>query len=154
MTDTPESRLQSLGITLPEAPAAVANYVPFLRLGNLLFISGQLPLKGGKITCTGKLGADVSLEDGVAAARLCALNGIAQMAAAVGGNLSAVKHIVKITGFVNSTPDYGDQPQVINGASDLLVEVFGEAGRHTRSAVSAGALPRGAAVEVEFIVAL
>ncbi|WP_434052288.1 MAG: RidA family protein [Roseibium sp.] len=145
-----ENRLTDLGITLPDAAAPAANYVPFVRTGNQLFISGQLPMEAGKILFTGKLGNDVSLEDGKAAAKTCAINLLAQAKAAT-GHLDKVVRLVKIVGFVNSTADFTDQPQVINGASDFLVDAMGDAGRHARSAVSAASLPFGAAVEIEAI---
>jgi len=145
-----ENRLSDLGITLPEAAAPAANYVPFVRTGNQLFISGQLPMEAGKIAVSGKLGDDVSVDDGKAAAKTCAINLLAQAKAAT-GDLDKVVRLVKIVGFVNSTADFTDQPQVINGASDFLVEAMGDAGRHARSAVSAASLPFGAAVEIEAI---
>ncbi|WP_428642970.1 RidA family protein [Roseibium sp.] len=147
---TIEARLSDLGITLPEAAAPAANYVPFVRTGNQLFISGQLPMENGKLKVTGKLGGDLAIEDGKAAAKLCAINLLAQAKAAT-GDLDKVTRLVKIVGFVNSTADFGDQPQVINGASDFLVEAMGDKGRHARSAVSAASLPFGAAVEIEAI---
>nr|WP_319387057.1 RidA family protein [uncultured Roseibium sp.] len=145
-----ETRLTDLGISLPDAAAPAANYVPYVRTGNQLFISGQLPMEAGKILFTGKLGGDVSLDDGKAAAKTCAINLLAQAKAAT-GNLDKVVRLVKIVGFVNSTADFTDQPQVINGASDFLVDAMGDAGRHARSAVSAASLPFGAAVEIEAI---
>ncbi|WP_306143529.1 RidA family protein [Roseibium sp. MMSF_3412] len=145
-----ENRLSDLGVTLPDAAAPAANYVPFVKTGNQLFISGQLPMEAGKIACTGKLGDSVSLEDGKAAAKTCAINLLAQAKAAT-GDLDKVVRLVKIVGFVNSTADFTDQPQVINGASDFLVDAMGDAGRHARSAVSAASLPFGAAVEIEAI---
>lgn len=145
-----ETRLTDLGISLPDAAAPAANYVPYVRTGNQLFISGQLPMDAGKIAFTGKLGGDVSVEDGKAAAKTCAINLLAQAKAAT-GNLDKVVRLVKIVGFVNSTAEFTDQPQVINGASDFLVDAMGEAGRHARSAVSAASLPFGAAVEIEAI---
>ncbi|KZL15250.1 RidA family protein [Pseudovibrio sp. Ad37] len=150
MSDTIQQNLEKLGVTLPEAAAPAANYVPFVKTGNQLFISGQLPMQDGKIAKTGKVGADLSIEDGVEAARLCAINLLAQAKAAT-GDLSKVVRLVKIVGFVNSNGDFGDQPKVINGASDFMVAALGDAGRHTRSAVSAGALPFNAAVEIEAI---
>ena len=147
-----EARLQELGITLPEAAAPVANYVANVVTGNLCFVSGQVTLQDGEIKHVGKLGAEISVEEGYQAARLCAVNIVAQLKAACGGDLDRVKRVVKLIGFVNSTPDFTDQPKVINGASDLMVEVFGEAGKHARSAVSAGSLPLGVAVEVEATV--
>ena len=150
MSDTIQQNLEKLGVTLPEAAAPAANYVPFVKTGNQLFISGQLPMQDGKIAKTGKVGADLSIEEGVEAARLCAINLLAQAKAAT-GDLSKVVRLVKIVGFVNSNGDFGDQPKVINGASDFMVAVLGDAGRHARSAVSAGALPFNAAVEIEAI---
>ncbi|MEE9140660.1 MAG: RidA family protein [Alphaproteobacteria bacterium] len=144
-----ESRLKELGIALPEAAGAVANYVPFVVSGGLVFVSGQLPIAGGKVVYTGRLGAELSLADGQQAARLCGLNLIAQVKAALGGDLDRVRRVVRLGGFVNCTPDFTDHPKVVNGASDLMVEVFGEAGRHARAAVGVAALPLGAAVEVD-----
>lgn len=143
-----DARLTELGIILPEPVAPVANYVPFVISGNLVFVSGQVSIdQGGLIT--GKLGADVSLDKGVAAARACGVNLIAQIKSACGGDLSRVKRVIKLGGFVNSTPDFTDQPKVINGASDLMVDIFRDAGRHARAAVGAPSLPLGAAVEVD-----
>lgn len=147
---TIENRLKDLGVSLPEAAAPAANYVPFAKTGNQLFISGQLPMLDGKIQVTGKLGDEVSLEDGKNAARICAINLLAQAKAAT-GNLDKVTRLVKIVGFVNSTGDFTDQPQIINGASDFMVEAMGDAGRHARSAVSAASLPFGVPVEIEAI---
>jgi enamine deaminase RidA (YjgF/YER057c/UK114 family) len=147
-----EKRLAELGITLAPAPAAVANYVPFVRSGNLVFVSGQLPLKDGKLAFVGKLGAELGIEEGATAARLCAINIIAQAKAACDGDLDRLRRVVKITGFVASTPDFINQPKVINGASDLLVEVFGDVGRHARAAVGAPSLPLDAAVEIEAVL--
>jgi enamine deaminase RidA (YjgF/YER057c/UK114 family) len=145
-----ESRLEEMGVTLPAAPAPAANYVPFVRTGNLLFVSGQISQGPGGLI-TGKLGADMDVAHGAAAARACGLSLIAQARAALDGDLDRVVRVVKLTGFVNSAPDFTDQPKVINGCSDLLVEVFGDAGRHSRSAVSAASLPLGVAVEIEAI---
>ncbi|WCR10283.1 RidA family protein [Paracoccus stylophorae] len=144
-----EATLAEKGITLPDAPAPAANYVPFVKSGNLIFVSGQISADGNGLI-TGKLGDGMSVEDGAAAARRCGLSLIAQLKAAI-GDLDGVKRVVKLTGFVNSTPDFTDQPKVINGCSDLMVEVFGDAGRHARAAVSAASLPLGVAVEVEAI---
>ena len=149
MTGQIDARLAELGIEIPEAVAPVANYVGHVVSGNLVFVSGQVPIAGGQAQYVGKLGAEVSLEDGQAAARLCAVNIIAQLKAACGGDLDRVVRVVKLGGFVNSTPEFTDQPKVVNGASDLMVEVFGDKGRHSRAAVSAGSLPLGVAVEVE-----
>lgn len=150
MSSTIETRLADLGVTLPEAAAPAANYVPFVKTGNQLFVSGQLPMSGGKIEVTGKLGDRLGVDEGKHAAKLCAINLLAQAKAAT-GDLEKVVRLVKIVGFVNSTGEFADQPQVINGASDFLVEAMGEKGRHARSAVSAASLPFGAAVEIEAI---
>ncbi len=150
MTNPIETKLAEMGITLPEASAPAANYVPFVQIGDILFVSGQVSMADGKLI-QGKVGEDMSVEDGVAAARTCAIGLLTQVKAACGGDLSRLKRAVKLTGFVNSGPDFGDQPKVVNGASDFLVEVLGDAGRHSRSAVSAGALPFGVAVEIEGI---
>lgn len=147
-----DARLAELGIDVPEAAAPVANYVGYVQTGNLVFVSGQVTVKDGERHHVGKLGDSISVEEGRAAARLCAINVIAQVKAACGGDLDRVQRVIKLTGFVNSTPDFTEQPQVINGASDLMVEVFGDKGRHSRAAVSAGALPLGVAVEVEAVV--
>jgi enamine deaminase RidA (YjgF/YER057c/UK114 family) len=151
MTGTIDSRLAELGIELPEATAPVANYVPYALSGNTVYISGQVPILGGEFKYTGKLGGDVSIDDGYQAARLCALNVIAQVKAACGGDLDRVVRCLKLGGFVNSTPDFGDQPKIINGASDLMVEVFEDKGRHARFAVSAASLPFNVAVEVDAV---
>lgn len=145
-----EQRLKDLGIDLPVPAVAVANYVPFVVSGNLVFVSGQLPLENGKPAVLGKLGAEVGVEDGARAARLCALGLLAQVKAAV-GDLDKVKRVVRLTAFVASTPDFTDQPKVVNGASDLMVQVLGDAGRHARVAVGAPALPLNVAVEIDGI---
>lgn len=150
MTASIDQRLKDLGVTLPDAPAPAANYVPYVQVGDMLYVSGQIS-KGPDGLITGKLGADLSVEDGAAAARICALSLLAQVRAACGGDLSRLQRVVKLTGFVNSTDSFTDQPKVINGASDFMVELLGEAGRHSRSAVSAAALPLGVAVEIEGI---
>ncbi|MFG1462977.1 RidA family protein [Xanthobacter sp. DSM 24535] len=151
MSQTIEQKLAELGITLPTPTAPLANYVPVVRTGNLLFVSGQVSIDAaGKIT-TGKLGSGVEIETGRAAARQCAINILAQVKASV-GDLEKVVRVVKLVGFVNSTPDFVDQPKVMNGCSDLLVEVLGDKGRHARSAVGIAALPFDAAVEVEAVV--
>ena len=144
-----ENKLTELGITLPDAPAPAANYVPFAQTGNLIFVSGQISADENGLIL-GKLGENIETEAGAAAARRCGLALIAQLKAAT-GSLDKVKRVVKLTGFVNSTPDFTDQPKVINGCSDLMVEVFGDAGRHARAAVSAPSLPLGVAVEIEAI---
>lgn len=148
------ARLKDLGIELPQPAAAVANYVPFVVTGSLVFISGQLPLENGKLMVSGKLGETLTVEDGVRAARLCALNLLAQAHAATGGDWGRVRRLVRLTAFVASAPTFTDQPKVINGASDLMVQVLGEAGRHARVAVGAPALPLDAAVEIEGIFEL
>lgn len=150
MSGSYESRLAELGVTLPDAPAPAANYVPYVIAGDMVFVSGQISMTDGTFT-TGKLGDDMSLEDGAAAAKTCAIGLLAQVKAACGGDLDRLVRVVKLTGFVNSTADFGDQPKVINGASDFLVEALGDAGRHSRSAVSAASLPFGVAVEIEGI---
>jgi enamine deaminase RidA (YjgF/YER057c/UK114 family) len=150
MTDRIDHKLAELGLSLPAAAAPVAAYVPTVEVNGLLHISGQLPFKDGAVI-TGRLGEDVSLDDGAAAAQACALMLVAQIKAALGG-LHRVERIVKLGVFVNSTADFTDQPKVANGASNLMVELFGEAGKHARSAVGVTALPLGAAVEVDAIV--
>ena len=147
-------RLAALGITLPDAPAPAANYVPFIQTGKLLFISGQVPMVDGKITLTGKVGGDISLEDAQAQARICAINILAQANAATGGDLTRIKQVVKLGGFVACTDDFTNQPEVINGASDLMAEVLGDAGNHARFAVGTNALPRGVCVEIDAVVEL
>jgi enamine deaminase RidA (YjgF/YER057c/UK114 family) len=148
-----EARLAELGLTLETPPARAANYVPFVTVGDTVFVSGQIPMTAAGLDSLikGKVGADLSVEAGAAAARQCAINLLAQVKAACDGDLDRLLRVVKLTGFVNSPPDFGDQPKVINGASDFFVEVLGDRGRHSRSAVSAGALPFGVAVEVEGI---
>jgi len=152
MTDVNET-LASLGITLPTAPAPAANYVPFVRSGNLLYVSGQVSMDADGLV-RGKLGENMSVEDAQKAARLCALNLLSQVSAACDGDLNKVAQVVKLTGFVNSTPDFNQHPQVVNGASDLMAEVFGDAGKHARAAVGSSSLPLGVAVEVEGIFQL
>ena len=146
-----ELRLKELGIELPAAPKPVANYVPVVRVGDLLFLSGVLPSKEGQLVFTGKLGAEVSIEQGVAAAKLTVLNALA-IVKAEAGSLDRVKRMVKMVGHIASASGFTDQPLVLNGASDLLVAVFGEAGRHARVAVGAAELPRRAPIEIELIV--
>ncbi|WP_099827775.1 RidA family protein [Oceaniglobus indicus] len=145
-----EDRLTDLGLSLPDAPMPAANYVPYVADGTTLYVSGQISQDAGGLI-TGKLGADVTIEDGAKAARHCALSLLAQVRAACDGDLSRLEQVVKLTGFVNCTADFTEQPKVINGASDLMVELLGDAGRHARSAVGAVALPRGVAVEIEGI---
>ena len=145
-----EAKLKELDITLPEAPAPAANYVPFVQVGDIVYVSGQISANENGLI-TGKLGEGMSTKEGAAAARVCAINLLAQVKAACGGDLDRLLRVVKLTGFVNSTTDYTDQPKVVNGASDLLAEALGDAGKHSRSAVSAASLPLGVAVEVEGI---
>jgi enamine deaminase RidA (YjgF/YER057c/UK114 family) len=138
----------SLGVSLPDAPAPAANYVPHVTVGDTVYVSGQVPMVDGSYVI-GKLGADMDVAGGAAAAKACAISLLAQVKAACGGDLDRLVRVVKLTGFVNSTGDFGDQPKVINGASDFLVEALGDAGSHSRSAVSAASLPFGVAVEIE-----
>ncbi|MEL7012615.1 MAG: RidA family protein [Pseudomonadota bacterium] len=145
-----ESRLAEMGVTLPEAPAPAANYVPYVQVGDMLFVSGQIP-KDGDTMLVGKLGHDMDTPAGAAAAKVCAIALLAQVKAACAGDLDRLVRVVKLTGFVNSTSDYGEQPAVINGASDFLGEALGPVGQHSRSAVSAASLPFGVAVEIEGI---
>jgi len=145
-------RLAELGIELPDVVAPLAAYVPAVRTGNLVYTSGQLPMQAGELPRTGKVGAEVTPEDGHALARICALNALAAVDALVG--LDAVARVVKVVGFVASAPNFNGQPAVVNGASELLGEVFGDAGKHARSAVGVSELPLNAPVEVELIVEL
>jgi enamine deaminase RidA (YjgF/YER057c/UK114 family) len=146
----PAERLAALGLTLPPVTAPVAAYVPAVRTGDFVYVSGQLPVEDGKLPAVGKVGGEVSASDAAALARACALNALAAAAAAAGG-LDAIRRIVKVTGFVASAPGFTGQPQVVNGASELLIEVFGEDGRHARSAIGVAELPLNAPVEVELI---
>ena len=151
MAGTIEQRLIDTGIELPEAAAPAANYVPAVRSGTMLYVSGQVPVWNGSLRHVGKLGAEISVEEGQTCARLCGLNIISQARAAL-GDLDRVARVVKLVAFVNSTPDFGDQPKVVNGASDLMAEIFGDKGKHARSAVGVAALPFGVAVEIEAIL--
>jgi enamine deaminase RidA (YjgF/YER057c/UK114 family) len=144
-----EARLAELDIDLPAPPVPVASYVPYVVSGNLVFISGQVTMADGGLKYVGTVGKELSLEDGKAAARLCAINLLAQLRAAASGDLDRVKRCVRLGVFVNAVPGFTQHPEVANGASDLMVEVFGDAGRHSRAAVGAGSLPRNVAVEVE-----
>ena len=149
---TPSERLAALGLTLPPVAPPQAAYVPAVRTGNHVYVSGQLPLADGKLQATGKVGDTVSAEEAASLARLCALNGLAAAASVAGaGGLDAITRIVKVTGFVASVPSFTGQPGVINGASEFFIEVFGEAGRHARSAVGLAVLPLDSPVEVELI---
>lgn len=150
MSNAIEARLTELGVTLPDAPAPAANYVPYVIAGDLVYVSGQIS-NGPDGLIIGKLGENMDVETGAAAAKTCALSLIAQLKAACDGDLTRLVKVVKLGGFVNSTADFTDQPKVINGASDFFVELFGNAGRHARAAVSAVALPLGVAVEIEGI---
>ncbi len=154
MTGLVDRRLADLGLVLPEAVPPVANYVPFVTSRGMVFVSGQLPLVDGRPAFVGKLGDGVSLADGQAAARLCAINAIAQLRAACDGDLDRVRRIVRLGGFVACVAAFTDHPKVINGASDLMVEVFGDAGRHARAAVGCPSLPLDAPVEMDLIAEL
>ena len=148
-----EEKLSELGVNLPEAPAPAANYVPFVQVGDMLYVSGQISI-GPEGLIKGKLGLDMTTEQGAEAAKICAINLLSQVKAACGGDLDRLIRVVKLTGFVNSTEDFIEQPKVINGASDLIVSVFGNAGMHTRAAVSVNSLPLGVSVEVDAIFEL
>jgi enamine deaminase RidA (YjgF/YER057c/UK114 family) len=154
MADSIAERLKTMGMTLPEAAAPAANYVPVVRHGDLLFVSGQLPMEGGRVAVTGRLGTSVTVADGQEAARLCAVNVLAQLRAALDGDLERIARMVRITVFVASEPEFIEQHIVANGASDLLVDALGERGRHARAAVGMAALPHNAAVEVDAVVAV
>ena len=151
MTGKIDARLAELGITLPTPPAPVASYVPYVISGKMVFTSGQITVAPEGIKYVGTVGKEISLEDGQAAARLCAINLLAQLKAACGGDLDKVKRCVKLGVFVNAVPGYDKHPEVANGASNLMVDVFGDAGKHARAAVGAGSLPRNVAVEVEAV---
>ena len=147
-TSAIDKNLADLGITLPDAPAAAGNYVPYVVVGDMVYISGQVAMNADGFV-VGKLGDDTDVAAGAEAAKLCAISLLSQLKAACGGDLGRVQQVVKLGGFVNSTPDFGEQPAVINGASDLMVAVFGDKGRHARAAVSAASLPFGVSVEIE-----
>ena len=146
-----EARLAELGLSVPIAPVPAANYVPWVRTGDLVFIAGQVPVRDGQFRWVGKLGVDWTLEQGQEAAREVALNVLSQLKTALDGDLDRVVRAVKLNGFINSSPDFTGQPQVMNAASGLLIEVFGDAGRHARSAVGVAQLPFGVAVEIDAI---
>lgn len=152
MTDTIESRLDARGITLPEAAAPAANYLPYVITGSLLFISGQLPMENGAIAVKGVLGRDVDVAAGQRAAELCAINILAQAKAALGGDLGRIVRVVKLSGYVASEPSFTDQHLVINGASNLIAELLGEPGKHARAAVGMACLPLNAAVEIDAVI--
>jgi enamine deaminase RidA (YjgF/YER057c/UK114 family) len=147
---SPEDKLKALGIELPEAPSPLGSYIPIVQAGSLLFISGILPLRGGTLTRTGKLGDTVTLDEAREDARTAAINALSVVKAHT-GSLDVVKRCVKITGYIASSPDFTDQPKVLNAASDLIHEIFGEAGRHARAAVGVNVLPLNSPVEIEFI---
>jgi len=153
MPQNPQERMQELGLELPQVPRPVASYVPAVRTGNLVFTAGQVSFEDGEIHVTGKVGDAVSLEEAQHAARLCALNALAAAASEAGG-LDRISRIIKVVGYVASAPGFNGQPQVVNGASDLLGEIFGENGHHARSAVGVAELPLGVPVEIELIVEL
>lgn len=152
MSSRIEERLAELGLTLPAAAAPAANYVPWTRSGDTLYVAGQLPFEDGKLEIKGDVGGAVSIEDGKRAARLCALNILAQAKAALDGDLDRVTRCLKLGAFVASAPGFGEHPQVVNGASDLMVEAMGDAGRHARFAVGVSGLPLNAAVEIDAIL--
>ena len=154
MTGQIAERLAELGIELPRAPMAAAAYVPFTQVGNLLFVAGQLPVYLGELRYVGKVGVEYSIEEGQAAARQCGVNLIAQVAAALDGDLDRLVRVVKLGGYVNTTPEFRDHPKVINGASELFAEVFGAAGAHARTAVGVSSLPFNLAVEIDAVVEL
>ena len=151
MTETVKQRLEALGLELPEAAAPAANYVPYVRTGSLVFVSGQVPVAGGRLAYRGKVGADYSLEEAQAAARLVGVNIVAVLRDACGGDLERVRRCVKLGGFVNCSDDFENHPAVINGASDLMVAVFGERGRHARFAVGTNKLPFNVPVEIDAV---
>jgi enamine deaminase RidA (YjgF/YER057c/UK114 family) len=148
-----EEKLIALGVVLPAPPASAGSYVPVIVTGSLVFVAGQIPIKDGQLEYKGKVGRDLSIEDGQLAAKLCTINGLAQLKHAL-GSLDRISRFVKVTGYVNCDPSFTDQPKVVNGASDFLVQVFGDNGRHARAAVGVSSLPLDSAVEVEFITEL
>ncbi len=152
MSDQIAARLKEMGISLPQAAAPAANYVPYVIAGNVLHISGQLPLEDGKIAVTGHLGRNVDVATGQRAAELCAINILAQASAALGGDLGRIKRVIKLNGFVASVPEFVEQHLVINGASNLIANILGDAGKHARAAVGMAALPMNAAVEIDAIM--
>ena len=151
MTGTIDARLAELGIELPHAAAPAANYIPYVVTGDLVFVSGQVPFWNGELKGVGKVGRDMGIPAAQEIARICGLNLIAQARAASDGDLDRISGVVKVGGFVNAVPDFDQHPEIINGCSDLMVDVFGDKGRHSRFAVGAGSLPRGVAVEIEAI---
>lgn len=151
MTGTIDARLAELGIELPHAAAPAANYIPYVVTGDLIFVSGQVPFWNGELKGVGKVGRDMDIPAAQEIARICGLNLIAQARTACDGDLDRISGVVKVGGFVNAVPDFDQHPEIINGCSDLMVDVFGDKGRHSRFAVGAGSLPRGVAVEIEAI---
>ena len=149
-----EENIKNLGLNIPELPKALANYVPYTIVGNTMYISGQAPVQNGEIIHKGKVGSDITVEDGIEAAKLCVTNIIAAVKTGLEGNWSKLDSFVKLTGYVNSQDNFTDQPKIINGASDMLVEIFGDQGRHARVAVGSNALPLGISVEIDAIVQL
>ena len=149
-----EENIKNLGLNIPELPKALANYVPYKIVGKTMYISGQAPVKNGELIYKGKVGSDISVEDGIEAARLCVINIIATVKTGLEGDWSKLDSFVKLTGYVNCQDTFTDQPKIINGASDMLVEIFGDQGRHSRVAVGSNALPLGIAVEIDAIVQL
>ena len=149
-----EENIKNLGLKIPELPKALANYVPYKIVGKTMYISGQAPVKNGELIYKGKVGSDISVEDGIEAARLCVINIIAAVKTGLEGDWSKLDSFVKLTGYVNCQDTFTDQPKIINGASDMLVEIFGDQGRHSRVAVGSNALPLGIAVEIDAIVQL
>ena len=149
-----DENIKNLGLNIPELPKALANYVPFKIVGNTMYISGQAPVRNGEMIFKGKVGSDITIEEGIEAAKLCVINIIAAVKTGLGGDWSKLDCFVKLTGFVNCQDSFTDQPKIINGASDMLVEIFGDQGRHTRVAVGSNALPLGISVEIDAIIQL
>ena len=149
-----EENIKNLGLNIPELPKALANYVPYKIVGKTMYISGQAPVQNGELIYKGKVGSDITIEDGIKAARLCVTNIIAVVKTGLEGDWDKLDSFVKLTGFVNCQDDFTDQPKIINGASDMLVEIFGDQGRHARVAVGSNALPLGISVEIDAIVQL
>ena len=149
-----EENIKNLGLNIPELPKALANYVPYKIVGKTMYISGQAPVKNGELIYKGKVGSDITVEDGIEAAGLCVINIIAAVKTGLEGDWSKLDSFVKLTGYVNCQDTFTDQPKIINGASDMLVEIFGDKGRHSRVAVGSNALPLGIAVEIDAIVQL
>ena len=149
-----DENIKNLGLNIPELPKALANYVPFKIVGKTMYISGQAPVRNGEMIYKGKVGSDITIEEGIEAAKLCVINIIAAVKTGLGGDWSKLDCFVKLTGFVNCQDSFTDQPKIINGASDMLVEIFGDQGRHTRVAVGSNALPLGISVEIDAIIQL